>query len=180
MNGCYCADTALQTAVAEVLESLGLQPDPADVEARPSPARTSREQFERIGRSSYVLAEVRRRLPVSENDRRLLYRLVDAASRRLEDQRRPPPAAATLEPTEQDVSAYAAAGGGCVGTFAAFVAARRGIPLATVTINARQDVRPAPLTTNPDRGSPPRKPPPTTNPTRTVRSSRWSGKAVRT
>jgi len=81
----YCA---LQAVVAEALQSLGLEPLPEDIYGRPGAAPTLGEQFERIGRASLVLAEVRRRLPVSEDDRRLLYRLVDAASHRLEEQRR--------------------------------------------------------------------------------------------
>jgi hypothetical protein len=175
MSGCYCAVTALQTAVAEVLESLGLEADPADVQARPSQARSSREQLERVALSSAVLAEVRRRLPVSEDDRRLIYRLVDAASRRLEDSRQPP-VAAPGDATDEDVCAYAAAGGGCLGTFASFVAARRGIPAMPPAADPRRP---------PPGPRAPRSPMPTTTdpsvPTKTVRSSRWTGgrKAVR-
>jgi hypothetical protein len=75
------------------------------------------------------------------------------------------------------VIAYAAAGGGAVGSFESF--RRRFLSDAELLEPAvdRQDVQPAPLTTNPHRRpNPPGTAAPTkTNPTRTIRSSRWNG-----
>jgi hypothetical protein len=80
------------------------------------------------------------------------------------------------------VIAYAAAGGGAVGSFESF--RRRFVSDAELLEPAvdRQDVQPPPLTTNPTRRPNPPGPaaPAKTNPTRAIRSSRWTGKGVRT
>lgn len=140
MVAIYCADPALQTAVAAALSFYGLEPNPLAASRRPEPARTFGEQIQRVALGSEVLALVRRSVPVGENDRRLIQRLVDSACQRVED-------GELLEPVVD-----------------------------------RQDVKPAPLH---DPRRPPNPPgsaaPAKTNPTRTIRSSRWTaaGKAVR-
>lgn len=140
MVGIYCADPALHTAVVDALEFYGLEPSPAAVNRRPMPAGSLGWQLRRIDLGTKVFALVRRHVRVGEDDRRLIFRLVDSACQRIEDGELPDPF-------------------------------------------DRQDVQPAPLTTNPRRPpNPPGSSSPTkTNPTRTVRSSRWSaaGKAVR-
>jgi len=169
----YCARPALQAVVAEALESLGLESRPEDIRAMPGAAPTFAEQWARIARRSNVFALVRQRVPVSEDDRQTVYRLVDAASRRLEGGERPPPASALMQPTIAEVEAYANAGGGCCGRFAEWLAARRGItPLPPAT-----DPRPRP----PGPRAPRSPMPPKSNPTRTIRSRRWdpAGKAVK-
>jgi len=139
MVAIYCADPALQTALADALSFYGLDPNPLAASRRPEPARTLGEQFKRIDLGGKVLALVRRSIHVGENDRRLIERLVDSACQRLED-------AEVLEPVVD-----------------------------------RQDVKPMPLH---DPRRPPNPPgsaaPAKTNPTRTIRSSRWNtaGKAV--
>jgi hypothetical protein len=142
MNGIYCADPALHTAIVEALEFYGLEPSPAAVARRPRPAWALGGQMQRIALGVKVLALVRREVPVGLDDRRLIERLVDSACQRIEDGELPDP-------------------------------------------NDRQDVQPAPVTNptrRPERRNPPGSSSPTkTNPTRTVRSSRWTagGKAVR-
>jgi len=139
MVAIYCADPALQTALADALSVYGLEPNPLAAARRPEPAGTLAEQMQRIALGSEVLALVRRSVPVGENDRRLIERLVDSACQRLED-------GEVLKPAVD-----------------------------------RQDVKPMPLH---DPRRPPNPPgsaaPAKTNPTRTIRSSRWNtaGKAV--
>ncbi len=136
----YCADPAMQTAVSAALEFYGLEPALTAASRRPMPAATFAEQMRRATLGSEVFALVRRSVPVGEDDRRLIYRLVDSACERLEE-------ADVLEPVVD-----------------------------------RQDVTPAPLH-DPRRrpNSPGTAAPAKTNPTRTIRSSRWTaaGKAVR-
>jgi hypothetical protein len=185
MVGIYCADPALQTSIVDALRFYGLEPNPAAASRRPAPARTYGEQVRRIDLAGKVLALVRRQVPVGADDRRLIERLVDSACQRIEDVDRS--ASPTRKPVgDAVVIAYAAAGGGAVGTFESF--RRRFLSDAELLEPAvdRQDVRPAPLTTNPHRRPHPGKPPGSssplkTNPTRTIRSSRWTAgrKAVR-
>ena len=85
MIGDYYANLALQTAVSAALESYGLDPIPTDVNRRPQPARTFAAQLRRATLGSEVFALVRQSVPVGEDDRRLIYRLVDSACQRLED-----------------------------------------------------------------------------------------------
>ena len=136
----------------------------------------------RIELSAKVLARIRTNVPVGADDRRLIERLVDSASARREDLERPAPQ--SREPVADSVViAYAAAGGGAVGTFESFrrrfLSDAELLEPAVVPAVARQDVKPAPLTTNPHRRPHPGKPPGSsspvkTNPTRTIRSSRWT------
>jgi hypothetical protein len=189
MFGCYCADSALETAIVDALEFYGLEANPADASRRPSPARTLAEQMRRIDIGRDVLALVRRQVPVAPDDRRLILRRVDSACQPLEEADRPKPP--QREPaSDAAVIAYIAAGGGAVGSFEYF---RRTFASDTELLEPaggpavdRQDVQPSPLTTNPTRGPARRNPPGSsspvkTNPTRTIRSSRWiaGGKAVR-
>lgn len=142
MVGIYCADPALQTAVSSALELYGLEPSPAAVSRRPMPAGSLGWQLRRIELGTKVFALVRRHVRVGEDDRRLIFRLVDSACQRIEDGELPDP-------------------------------------------DDRQDVQPMPSsnpTRRPDRRNPPgQQAPAKTDPTRTIRSSRWSaaGKAVR-
>jgi hypothetical protein len=175
MIGIYCADPALGIAIGESLSFYGLDANPAAVNVRPAPARTIAEQMRRIDLSAKVLARIRTNVPVGADDRRLIERLVDSASVRLEDlEQSAPPSRSPV--ADSVVIAYAAAGGGAVGTFESF--RRRFLSSAELLEPAvdRQDVRPAPLTTNPHRRPPPpgAAAPAKTNPTRTIRSSRWA------
>jgi hypothetical protein len=185
MFGSYCPDPGLQTAIVAALESYSLEANPTASSRRPAPARTLGDQFRRIDLGGKVLALVRRSFPVGADDRLMIERLVDSACQRLEDQEQPA-RTRTSGASAAAVVAYATAGGGLVGTFESF--RRRFVSSADLLEPAvdRQDVRPSPLTTNPTRrpapGNPPGSSSPTkTNPTRTIRSSRWSagGKAVR-
>ena len=181
MFGCYCADPARGIALGESLEFYGLEPNPFAVNRRPRPARTIGEQMRRIDLGGKVLARVRQSVPVGWDDRRLIERIVDSACERIENPEQPE-ADGGPRATVAAVVAYVAAGGGAIGSFDAF--ARRFVSSAELLepIVDRQDVRPAPTTTNPSRRptGPDRPSSPTkTNPTRAIRSSRWSGKAVR-
>jgi hypothetical protein len=181
MNGIYCADPALEMAVLSALESCGLEANPAAVTRRPPPARTAGDQLRRIDLGGKVLALVRLSSPVGADDRRLIERLVDSACQRIEDGEQPAPTR-TSGATAAAVIAYAAAGGGLIGTFESF---RRTFVSSADLLEPvidRQDVKPAPLTTNPNRrpNQPGTAAPAKTNPTRAIRSSRWTGKGVRT
>ncbi len=176
MNGCYCADLAMQTAVFAALEFYGLDPSPAAASRRPGPAGTLAEQMRRIDLGGKVLALVRRSVPVGGDDRLLIERLVVSACGRREEADRPAP------PSRQPVNdsaviAYAVAGGGAVGSFESF---RRSFTSSAELLEPavdRQDVQPPPLTTNPHRrpNPPGTAAPVKTDPTRTIRSSRWTG-----
>ena len=181
MFGIYCADPALQTSIVDALRFYGLEPSPAAANRRPAPARTYGEQVRRIDLTGKVLALVRRQVPVGADDRRLIERLVDSACQRIKDVDRPVLGESCTGATVPAMIAYAAAGGGAIGSFESF---RRSFvsdtelfePVADRVVG-RQDVKPAPLTTNPSRRPPPpgTAKPAKTNPTRTIRSSRWSG-----
>jgi hypothetical protein len=189
MFRCYCADPALEMAIVDALQFYGLEANPADASRRPSPARTVGEQFHRIDLGRKVLALVRRQVAVGPDGRLLIGRLVDSACQRLEEAEQPARVAMYPDASEAAVVAYAAAGGGAIGTFESF---RRTflsdadlLEVAGSPVVDRQDVQPPPLTTNPTRGPARRNPPGSsspvkTNPTRTIRSSRWvaGGKAV--
>jgi hypothetical protein len=182
MVGIYCAELALSTAIVDALGFYGLEPDPAAVNRRPRPAGTLAEHLERIDLGRKVLALVRRRVPVGPDDRLLIERLVDSACQRIEDVDLEPVGSRYSGASEAAVIAYAAAGGGTVGSFESF---RRSFLSDAELLEPavdRQDVKPAPLTTNPNRRpkTPGTAAPAKTNPTRAIRSSRWTGKAVRT
>jgi hypothetical protein len=189
MFGTYCADSALGIAIGEALGFYGLETNLAAASRRPVPARTLGEQTRRIDLAGKVLALVRQKVAVGADDRRLIERLVDSACQRLEDVDLGPPVPRCSASTAA-VVAYAAAGGGALGSFESFrrrfTSPAELLEPEAVAIVDRQDVRPAPLTTNPNRRPPTGKPPGSsaplkTNPTRTIRSSRWTatGKAVR-
>jgi len=187
MIGSYCADPALETAVRSALEFYGLEANPAAANRRPNPARTLGEQMRRIDLGGKVLALVRRHVPVGPDDRALICRLVDSACGRAEDQEQPRPASTVEGATAAAVVAYAAAGGGAVGSFDSFRRRFLSPDDSLEPVIDRQDVPPPPLTTNPTRRpTGPRGPgsaaPAKTNPTRTIRSSRWTAgrKGVRT
>lgn len=180
MNGYYFPDPGLQTAVSAALEFYGLEPNPFAVNRRLRPARTFGEQMRRATLGSEVFALVRQSVPVGEDDRRLIYRLVDSACQRVEDGE--PAAPANTGATAAAVIAYAAAGGGAVGSFESF--RRTFVSSAELfePVIDRQDVKPAPLHDPRRRPNPPGTAAPAkTNPTRTIRSSRWTAgrKAVR-
>jgi hypothetical protein len=184
MNGIYCADLALSTAIVDALEFYGLEADPAATNRRPRPAGTLGEQFRRIDLGREVLALVRRRVAVGPDDRLLIERLVDSACQRIEDVDLEPAGARYSGASEAAVVAYAAAGGAVVGSFEHF---RRTFTSSAEVLEPavdRQDVKPAPLTTNPNRRpkTPGKAAPAKTNPTRAIRSSRWTAgrKAVKT
>ena len=181
MSGIYCADLALQSAVGAALEWYGLEPNPAAAGRRPPPARTFAEQMRRIHGGGTVLALGRQTVPVGPDDRRLIERIVDSACQRIEDVDRPVLGESCEGATVPAMIAYAAAGGGLNGSFESF--RRRFVsdtelfePVVDDAVG-RQDAKPAPLTTNPSRRPPPPGPaaPAKTNPTRTIRSSRWRG-----
>lgn len=180
MNGDYYANLALQTAVSAALDFYGLEPHPFAVNRRPEPAKTFGEQMRRATLGSEVFALVRQSVPVGEDDRRLIYRLVDSSCQWLKDGERAAPA--NTGATASAVIAYAAAGGGAVGSFESF---RRTFVSSAELLEPvvdRQDVKPAPLHDPRRRPNPPGTAAPAkTNPTRTIRSSRWTAgrKAVR-
>lgn len=186
MNGIYCANPALNNTIVDALEIHGLHPDPAAVNRRPQPAKTLGEQMQRIDLAGQVLALIRRSVPVGEQDRRLIERLVGSACQRVEEAERPASGLKYAGASDAAVIAYAAAGGAMIGTFESF--RRTFVSSVELTEPAvdRQDVPPPPLTTNPRRRPqgpklPGSSSPLKTNPIRTIRSSRWraSGKAVR-
>jgi hypothetical protein len=84
MHPIYCADPAIQTAIADALDLHGLWPDPAAVIHRPRCADCFDHQLKRIARSIAVLDTVRAWVCVDESTRRLIERLVDSASESLE------------------------------------------------------------------------------------------------
>jgi len=183
MDRCYCVFPALQTAVAEVLESYGLEPDAAAASRKTPPAATLEDQIERIAVCRLVVAAVDRIVPVGEDDRRLIRRLVDSAQHRIEKASYSPRTTGCEGATTAGLVAYVAAGGGGFGTFAEFRQLWTSDQDLLEPAVDRQDISPAPLSNpsrRPDRPNQPRTTSPAkANPTRTIRSSRWSGKAVR-
>ena len=176
MSKRYYADSAVQTAIAEVLEFYGLEPNPADACRKPAVASTIDEQFRRLAIGKKVVADVRRQVAIDEDDRRLIYRLVDSACQRTEQAEQPGTFSRYLDVPESCLIGYANAGGGLFGSFEKF--RRTWISSAEPIENFnRQDAPPPPMQ-NPARG--PSLPParPSSNPSRPVRSSRWNGKEV--
>jgi hypothetical protein len=186
MFGCYCADPAIETAIVDALEFYGLEPSPDGANRRPAPAASLEEHLERVALSGKVLALVRRSVAVGQNYRRRIERLVDSACQRLEEADRPPAVRKYATAGVAVVVAYAAAGGGSIGSFESFrrsfVSSAELLEPVVDPVVDRQDVRPAP---NRDPHRRPNAPgtaaPAKTNPTRTIRSSRFAagGRKVR-
>jgi hypothetical protein len=176
MDGIYCPAPGLQMAIVAALESYGLEAVPAALDRRPAPARTLADQFSRIDLGGKVLALVGRQVPVGPDDRLLIDRMVDSACQRIEDVDLEPVGSRCSGASTAAVIAYAAAGGGAVGSFDSF--RRRFVSSAELLEPAvdRQDVQPPPAKTNPNRrpNPPGTAAPAKTNPTRTIRSSRWT------
>jgi hypothetical protein len=84
MHSIYCADPAIQSAIADALDLHGLWPAPAAVTHRPRCADCLDNQLTRIARSTAVLETVRSWVHVDEPTRRLIARLVDSASESIE------------------------------------------------------------------------------------------------
>jgi hypothetical protein len=84
MHPIYCADPALQAAIADALDLHGLWPDPTAVIHRPRCADRLDHQLTRVARSIAVLDTVRSWVRVDEPTRRLIERIVDSASESLE------------------------------------------------------------------------------------------------
>ncbi len=185
MEGCYCPDPALGIAIEESLEFYGLTPSPTAANRRPLPAKTLGDQMRRVALGRNVVALVARSVPVGRENRRLIERLVDSACQRIEEAERPALGSKYAGTGEAAVVAYAAAGGGAIGTFESFRRTFASSAELLEPVVDRRDAQPQPLTTNPTREPARRNPPGSsspakTNPTRTIRSSRWIGKAVRT
>jgi len=176
MSKRFYADSAVQTAIAEVLEFYGLEPNPADACRKPAVASTIGEQFQRLAVGKKVVADVRRLVAIDEADRRLIYQIVDSACQRTEQAEQPATFGRYLDVPESCLIGYANAGGGRFGSFEKF---RRTWVSSAEPIEDfnRHDAPPRPME-NPARG--PSLPParPSTNPSRPVRSSRWNGKEV--
>ena len=174
MSKRYYADSAVQTAIADVLGYFGLEPFPAAASRKPAAALTHDEQFQRLAVANKVVADVRRLVAIDEADRRLIYQLVDSACQRIEQAERPATCARYLDVPESSLIAYA-----CAGRFGSYAKFRRTWISSAEPIEdfSRQDAPPPPME-NPARG--PSLPParPSTNPSRPVRSSRWNGKEV--
>jgi len=111
---------AVQAEIARAMQSLGLRPDWRLADRRPPPAGTFDEQMARIAMSGEVVRLVRQRMPITTNERYLLYRLVDRAMAERERQSRPTVAPAIMGVTDAAFIAYRNAGGGGWGTFAEF------------------------------------------------------------
>ena len=176
MSKRFYADSALQTAIAEVLEFYGLEPFTADAWRKPAVASTIGEQFQRLAVANKVVADVRRLVAIDEADRRLIYQLVDSACQRIEQAERPATCARYLDVPESCLIGYANAGGGRFGSFEKF---RRTWVSSAEPIEDfnRHDAPPRPME-NPVRGPTLPAAKPSSNPDRPVRSSRWNGKEV--
>jgi hypothetical protein len=78
MNGCYYASQTLHTTLSDFLEAHGLNPCPIPTR-RPSPAPTFLKQLERVALTGRALEAIQRRIPVGDDERRMIARLVDVA-----------------------------------------------------------------------------------------------------
>lgn len=182
----YCVDATLETVVAEVLESYGLDVIPTPPGRKAPPAWTFADQGRRISLGSAIVAEVRREMPVGEDDRQFIYRAVDAACARLEASERPAEPATCSGGSVAALVAYAAGGGGALGSFESyqrrFLSDAALLEPTVVPLVDRQDVKPSPMTPptrRPDRQKPPGTAAPAkANPSRTIRSVRWIGKGA--
>jgi hypothetical protein len=182
----YCVDATLEKVFAEVLGSYGLDVIPVPLGRKPRPAWTFADQGRRISLGSAVVAEVRREMPVGEDDRRYIYGLVDAACARLEEANRPPKPETCSGGSVAALVAYAAGGGGTLGSFESFqqrfLSDAALLEPSAVPLVDRQDVKPSPMTPpsrRPDRQKPPGPAAPAkANPSRTIRSVRWIGKGA--
>jgi hypothetical protein len=78
MNGCYYATQTLHTTLSGFLEAHGLNPCPIPTR-RPPPAPTFLKQLERVALSGRAVEAIQRRIPVGDDERRMIARLVDVA-----------------------------------------------------------------------------------------------------
>ena len=116
----YPARVAGQGEIARTLAAHGLTADFAAAARRPRPAATFEGQMHRIATSGRVVADLRRRFTVDLRQRRFIERLVDHALAEQERADEPAVAPALRNVTDEECIAYAAAGGGAWGSFAAF------------------------------------------------------------
>jgi hypothetical protein len=70
MNGCYYATQTLHTTLSGFLEAHGLNP---------CPIPTFLKQLERVALSGRAVEAIQRRIPVGDDERRMIARLVDVA-----------------------------------------------------------------------------------------------------
>ena len=174
MSKRYYADSAVQTAIAEVLEFYGLEPNPADACRKPAVASTIDEQFRRLAVGKKVVADVRRLVAIDEADRRLIYQIVDSACQRTEQAEQPGTFSRYLDVPESCLIGYANAGGGRFGSFEKF---RRTWVSSAEPIEDFNHAPPRPME-NPVRRPTLPAAKPSSNPDRPVRSSRWNGKEL--
>ena len=78
MNGCYYATQTLHTTLSDFLEAHGLNPCPIPTRRTP-PAPTFLKQLERVALSGRTVEAIQRRIPVGDEERRMIARLVDVA-----------------------------------------------------------------------------------------------------
>jgi|688.fasta_scaffold366225_1 hypothetical protein len=78
MNGCYYATQTLHTTLSDFLEAHGRNPCPISTR-RPPPAPTFLKQLERVALSGRAVEAIQRCIPVGDDDRRMIARLVDVA-----------------------------------------------------------------------------------------------------
>ena len=78
MNGCYYATQTLHTTLSDFLEAHGLNPCPIPTR-RPPPAPTFLKQLERVALSGRAVEAIQQRIPVGDDERRMIARLVDVA-----------------------------------------------------------------------------------------------------
>ena len=174
MSKRFYADSALQTAISDVLEFYGLEPFTAAACRKPAVAATIGEQFQRLAVGKKVVADVRRQVAIDEADCRLIYRLVDSACQRIEQAEQPATFGRYLDVPESCLIGYANAGGGRFGSFEKF---RRTWVSSAEPIEDFNHAPPRPME-NPVRGPTLPAAKPSSNPDRPVRSSRWNGKEV--
>ena len=172
MSKRFYADSAVQTAIAEVLEFYGLEPFTAAASRKPAVASTIDEQFRRLAVGKKVVADVRRLVAIDEADRRLIYQIVDSACQRTEQAEQPGTFSRYLP--ESCLIGYANAGGGRFGSFEKF---RRTWVSSSEPIEDFNHAPPRPME-NPVRGPSLPAAKPSSNPDRPVRSSRWNGMGV--
>jgi hypothetical protein len=90
MNGCYYATQTLHTSLSAFLEAHGLNPCPIPTR-RPPPAPTFLKQLERVALSGRAVEAIQRRIPVGDDERRMIARLVDVACAERDSAQAAPP-----------------------------------------------------------------------------------------